>query len=172
MPPALRRFLITALLLFAGWKGLYHGLLEPGRVIDRPMTNATAAIAAQVLSWSYPGVRYEQRANEQAWVYAYGRKAVGVGDPCNGLEVYALYVGLLLCLPASVLRKAAFILLPLPVLFWLNGARVAGIAWLNLEHRGWVDFSHHYVATTLMYGIIFGLWMWYGKGLKPARAGR
>jgi exosortase/archaeosortase family protein len=97
-------------------------------------------------------------------------KIIGIADPCNALDIYVLYIAFLLCFKGMWKRKATFILLGVPYIFLLNIVRCAVIAWLNINYRGWVEISHHYIFTSALYLLVFHLWVLYTKkGLTDVR---
>jgi exosortase/archaeosortase family protein len=95
-----------------------------------------------------------------------GRRGVGIADPCNALELYVLYFGFLLCLPASYKRLLLFTIGGFLMIFCLNILRCVGLIYLNLYQNTWAGFAHHYLFKLIVYAAVFGGWVWYSKKLK------
>ena len=98
-----------------------------------------------------------------ALIMSGSRRIIGVADPCNGLDLYVLYLSFLFCFPGTWRRRLAFIAVGLPYIFIINAIRCALIAWLNIEHPRWVDISHHYIFTAIVYLLVFFLWNLYTR---------
>ncbi len=70
-----------------------------------------------------------------------------------------IYIGIILIIPHnSALRKTTFIIGGIFILFLANIIRCTALLWLQLYHKAYFDFNHHYVFTLFIYVIIFGLW--------------
>jgi exosortase family protein XrtF len=89
-----------------------------------------------------------------------GKPAVIVGDPCNGLVLYALFAGFVLAFPGGTWRrKLPFIAGGIVLIYLLNILRVGALALNHLYSYGTVDFNHHYTFSFIVYGCIFLLWI-------------
>ena len=166
VPPVIRSFLVRALLIFVVWQALYVFVLAPVRIPDRQLTNLTTFSTSRLLSVFYDkvGVIYTNHNKVRtAIVVINNKKVIGVADPCNALEIYVLYIAFLFCFPGTMKRRALFIAGGIPYIFIINTIRCALIAWLNINHRGWVDISHHYIFTAAVYLAIFYLWVLYAR---------
>lgn len=166
VPPLVRSFLLKAALIFIVWQLLYNFVLDPIRIPDRQLTNATAYSTAKLMSVFYDSVGAvytHDNATASAIITINGRGVLGILDPCNGLDIYVLFISFLFCFPGTAKRRALFILLGLPYIYIINTIRCALIGWLNIAHRGWVDISHHYIFTAAVYLLVFYLWMEYTK---------
>jgi exosortase/archaeosortase family protein len=100
------------------------------------------------------------------------QQVLSIADVCNGLEVMVLYAGLILCLPASIKRKIRFILPGIVLIEVLNVIRCAGLAEIYLTHPEYLDFSHHYLFTFLVYAFIFWLWFLFSRDLDLTKKQR
>ncbi len=172
IPPTLRKFLGMALLVFVIWKLLYHLILYPQRIIDKPLTTSTASLSANVYNRIYaPSVAI----SKDVWhptgkfvtqIYINDKKGVSIADSCNGLELHVLYIGFLLCFPGTILRKLVFILSGISIIYFANVLRVTLLAHMGYIEFKYADFAHHYVFKMLIYFLIFLLWVWFGKNQK------
>ena len=170
IPLVIRSFLIKAAVIFVVWQLLYHFVLWPARIPDRFLTNVTCFSTCKLLTLFYDHV---------APIYAYsndylnsiisinGVKVIGIADACNGLDIFVLYISFLFCFPGSWKRRALFIAGGVPYIFIVNTIRCAIMTWMKLRHRDWVDISHHYIFTTVVYLLVFYAWVLYTKkGVK------
>jgi exosortase/archaeosortase family protein len=165
VPSEIKKFLFKALVLFVIWQLSYHFVFGPSHVPDRQLNNLTGYATAQFLKLFVSDVDAIYKADKSIITIS-GRPVIGIANPCNAFDIYALYVGFLLCYPSSAKRKTVFTLCGLPAIFLMNVLRCGGITWLNLHLRSWVDFSHHYVFTTILYVIIFYFWILFTKSPK------
>ena len=179
IPVEVQQFLKQALLLFIIWELLYHLFLFNGRIIDKPLTDWSANGALQIMQVFYPNgrllVKEECKYTTEPphdlfcmdMLYMDGRKIVGVADPCNALELYALYLGFLIAYPSSVKRKLLFSSAGIVIIYIANIFRLAALGSMNMHRMVSIDIAHHYVFKIIVYALIFGLWVVFtGKPLK------
>ena len=166
IPSLIKSFLLKAFLIFIAWQLLYRIVLEPKRIPDRSLTNITAFATSELISVFYDHVSVvyaESNAVQSAVISINGSRILGIGDPCNALEIFVLYIAFLFCFPGTARRRWLFIAGGLPYIFIINTIRCALLVWLNITHKGWVDISHHYIFTTVVYMLVFYLWVLYSK---------
>lgn len=174
IPGPVKTFLWRAIAVFAVWKVLYLSILVPNRVLDRPITDAVSEGTARTLNFfsrpaDYtlkPGVNVKKDGQrEDVMVISRGQERVlWIADACNGLEVIVLYAGLIVCLPSSLRRKILFVLSGTALIEVLNVARCSGLALVYQYHPEYLDFSHHYLFTFVVYVFIFWLWYLFTQG--------
>ena len=173
VPKPIKLFLLKGVIFFSLWKLLYVGMLLPHRVLDQPLTYAIGMATTETLnsiqhSGEYraqPGMDIKTTNINGAVltenvirIYYHRQKVLSVADACNGLELIVLYLGFIICFPSRTLRKAVFILMGIVLITIANIARCTALVYLFLHNPDWVDFSHHYLFTFLVYGLIAGLW--------------
>ena len=183
IPRPVRSFLLKSVILFAVWKILYLSLLLPYRILDRPLTRFVGTGASRTLnliSWSKdfsaadavnnsPPQPGEPATPEKVMaVRFHDERVLSVADVCNGLELMVLYAGFIICLPAGISRKAAFITGGILLIFLVNVLRCAALVLVYLHYPKYVEFFHHYVFTFLVYGFIF--WLWFLFSSSPGSA--
>lgn len=164
--------------LFIVWKVLYLSIFVPNRVLDRPITDAVSVGTAGTLNFfskppEYtlkPGVNVKKDGErEDVMVISRGNERVlSIADACNGLEVMVLYAGLIVCLPSRLRKKTVFILSGFVLIEVLNVLRCAGLALVYQKYPQYLDFSHHYLFTFVVYAFIF--WLWYLFSKEPGFA--
>jgi exosortase/archaeosortase family protein len=178
IPGPVKLFSLKAVILFVAWKALYLLVLLPGRVLDQPLTYMIGVGTTKTLNavnpsggyWTVAGVN--PKRDGDTWVEErvmhinrFQDRVLSIADVCNGLEVMVLYAGLILCLPATVKRKLLFILPGIVCIEVLNVIRCAALAEIYLTHPEYLDFSHHYLFTFLVYAFIFWLWFLFSRNL-------
>ena len=175
-PPTIRLFLLRIFVLFIAWKLIYGFLLQPDRVLDGPLTMKVGGDVAWFLRKSFNSSDFQaaDRISEKWFegqlvsspvsrIEYKGKKIMHIADSCNGLELYILYLGFLLAIPARLKRKLLFGLLGIAVIYLVNMFRCVGLAYLAIYWRDQFDFAHHYVFKVIVYGTIFLLWIGFAE---------
>ncbi|MFD2786194.1 exosortase X [Hymenobacter rubripertinctus] len=150
------QFLLLAAGFYALWVLIYEQGLEPAGNLDDALSANLAVAAAGLLK--LVGVAAGTDPAAPTTVTMFGQAAVYVGNPCNGLVLYALFAGFVLAYPGSGRRRLWFIPLGLAVIYGINVLRIAALA---INHTYWyhtVEFNHHYTFTFVAYGAILVLW--------------
>jgi exosortase/archaeosortase family protein len=184
IPPPVKLFLLKAVILFVVWKALYVFVLKPDRILDKPLTNAVGEATAATLngfgySHAYMAVSgIHPKGNPTTgeavvWepvmnIWLQNDRVLSIADACNGLELMILYAGLILCLPSLPLRKTGYILWGMLMIQVLNVIRCMGLVLLYRHQPQYLDFSHHYLFSFLVYAFIF--WLWYLFSKEPGFA--
>lgn len=190
VPRPVKLFLLQAIALFVVWKAVYLLILLPNRTLDRPLTDVITIATVRTLNGiahlngaaaphEYSAVPAQHPKTDAAgattrWedtmdIYSHGVRDLSIADACNGLELMMLYAGLIICLPSRPLRKALFIGAGILVIGILNTIRCAGLVLLFLHHPDYVDFSHHYLFSLLVYGAIFWFWWLFSRDPEFAK---
>ncbi|WP_019946928.1 exosortase X [Hymenobacter aerophilus] len=161
------RFLLLAAGFYLLWVlGYEHGLERAGR-LDDALSRNLAVVAAGLLR--VVGIAAGTDPAGPTTVTMFGQAAVYVGNPCNGLVLYALFAGFVLAYPGSGRRRLWFIPLGLAAIYAINVLRIALLA---INHTYWyhtVEFNHHYTFTFVAYGAILVLWhQWVRPHALPA----
>lgn len=173
-------FLKRALLIFVVWKLAYIYLFTEKRVLDGPLTHLVAQQTVFLLnglqsSGPYHSYNYEgntidadgvKQTSSGTMVMYQKWRLVGIGDPCNGLQLLVLYLGFILAMPVAWKRKLLFSVGGLIGIHLINVVRCAGLSLWNMHWRVSFDFAHHYLFKAVVYGAIFLLWAWYSKKLE------
>ncbi|MFD1469531.1 exosortase X [Hymenobacter caeli] len=162
------RFLLVFAALYAAWVLGYDDLVGPNGRLDHALSVNLAAAAGTVLRLA--GFAAGTGASVPTLVLLNGQPVVSVGDPCNGLLMYALFAGFVVAFPGRGRQKLWFVPLGIFAIYALNVARVALLA---LNHAYWyhtVDFNHHYTFTFVVYGAIGGLWALWARRSTAAPA--
>lgn len=175
-PVAIRLFLFRIFGLFIFWKIIYIFFLQTDRVLDRPLTMKIGSDVAFFLrkAFNSPDFKAADRISEKWFEGQYlktpvsrieykGKKIMHIADGCNGLELFVMYLGFLVAIPASIKRKLIFGILGIVVIYLVNIFRCIGLAYLAIYWRDQFEFAHHYVFNVIVYGTIFLLWIGFAE---------
>lgn len=175
-PPAIRLFLLRIFVLFIVWKLVYGFLLQPDRILDGPLTMKVGGDVAWFLRKSFNSQDFQatDRISEKWFegqqlktpvsrIEYKGKKIMHIADGCNGLELYILYLGFLVAIPASVKRKLFYGVFGALVIYLVNMFRCVGLAYMAIYWRDQFDFAHHYLFKVIVYGTIFLLWIGFAE---------
>ncbi len=171
IPRAVYLFFIRVFVLFIAWKSIYLYFLLPKRVLDGPLTYTVGLGTTKTLNFltqsndfttksgisrfeGEGGVSYEQEMD----IYYKREKVLEIADACNALELLVLYTGFIVCFPSKISRKLAFIFSGIIMIYILNLFRCAFLTLIVLHYPNYLDFSHHFLFTFVVYGFIFLLW--------------
>jgi exosortase family protein XrtF len=168
------RFLLIFILLYLGWYILYQSILHPWGKLDMLVINDTVAHTQQLLSFlGYPV--FVSNSETIRTVGIDGTHGLWIGDPCNGLTLFALFASFIAAFPGSWKKKLWFIPVGILIIHLLNIIRVTGLCIIVKHNPDWLQFNHTYLFQIIMYGCIFGIWMfWVRKysGLSKPSAKR
>jgi exosortase family protein XrtF len=178
-PAPVKSFLVRALILFLVWKFLYMFFWQEKGTLDDPLTELAAHQTAWVLNLLTEGDEFTVR--EVNWtrviegepiptndigIFRNEKRIMLISHSCNGLELFILYIGFIIAMPASFSRKLLFSLGGLVIIHVANIIRCVGLGFLVMHWRQFFDVAHHYVFKIVVYGTIFLLWVWYSKKIS------
>jgi len=178
-PPQIKTFLIRAFILFAVWKGLYLFFWSDKRTIDDPLTQLVSKHSVFVLNTILPNHQFsakpkialknfegEIQVSRVSMIYCDGKAIMNIADECNGLELFVLYFGFLIAMPATIKRKLLFGLSGIFIIHAVNILRCVGLGLLLMNWDAYFDIAHHYIFKIMIYSVIFLLWVIFSKNLS------
>lgn len=166
VPHQVTSFLSRAVVISVSWKLVYHLILLPNQVPNRGLTRSTAALTSLCLKTfhSLNSTIVEGYSTDfYSSILVDNLKVIGIADPCNGLELMALYVGFLFCIPYSFKKKLFYTIGGLVGIFAINIGRCYVLALLSLHHSPLTNLAHHFIFTSIIYSLIFVAWVKYSK---------
>lgn len=161
IPRNVKIVLIKVAVLFGAWLLLYPAWLKPLGIPDTQLTAIVTEGTRWLLSFFYNDV-----AAADAAIYLNGQKVVSIGTQCNGLELLALYLGMLICIPGNWKRFLVFAIGGLIGITALNLVRCALLAWMYYNEMSLADFAHHYAFKVVVYAFAFLGWYLYSRQKK------
>lgn len=159
------RFLLIAVTGYLVWYLSYELFLKPHTAIDELLSYHLRDVAALTLELFGYSVGLEE-SSDMVILYLEGSHGVWIGDPCNGLDLWALFTIFILAFPGSWRKKAWFIPLGLLVIHFANIVRVVILTLISKNSPELLDFNHNYTFTITVYAIVFLLWYWWASKLS------
>jgi exosortase/archaeosortase family protein len=147
-------FIFRAISLIVLWKVFYFLILIPFFNINEWLTNNVGNTTSSLFN-----VFSRESLFDGRYLFIEGQKSVIIADSCNGLEVYALFVGFIIMAPGRLITKIIYCLGGLAILFSSNILRVYLLGLNYLNNYSTFEFNHHYTYQGLIYLIIFALWL-------------
>ncbi len=91
-----------------------------------------------------------------------------IGDPCNGISLFAVFSIFLLAYPGPWKHKAWFLPLGLLSIHVLNMLRIVVLCIVVTVDYELLNFNHDYTFYIIVYGWVFGLWyLWVKRYATP-----
>lgn len=178
-PPQVRIFLLRGLVLFSIWKFVYLFFWAQPRTLDGPLTNTVGSQSVWILNQVYqtkgfkatPVVAVTRMEGEYqiakvSKIDKDGKHLLNIADDCNGLELFILYIGFILSMPASVKRKANYLIGGVVIIHLVNLLRCVGLSALLMHWDRYFDLAHHYIFKIMVYSTIFVLWVRFSNNLS------
>ncbi|MBK9176772.1 MAG: archaeosortase/exosortase family protein [Flavobacteriales bacterium] len=154
----LLRFLIVAIGLYISWQFLFHGLLHPWGQLDRWTINSLVQLATVLLTALGYEMLPEPRVDLERYIGVQGGSHLWIGDPCNGIPLFAVFSIFIIAFPGPWRHKAWFIPVGLALIHLLNAIRVAVLCMVVTISYDWLNFNHDYTFYIVVYGAVFLLW--------------
>jgi exosortase family protein XrtF len=163
------RFLVTTILLYVAWFGLYEFVLKPNGRIDHVITENISVITCYLLDIAGYDAHYTiARKLGETYIFLGNDilPTVKIGASCNGLEMIVIFAIFVLCYPGHYLIKAVFIGCGILCIHALNVLRNFVLTLLAIHRSEYFELFHRYIFIFLIYGFIFLLWMWWANRLS------
>ncbi|MBS1581554.1 MAG: archaeosortase/exosortase family protein [Bacteroidetes bacterium] len=163
------RFLLLSAALYAGWYLLYALVLHPWGALDR-------AVIDQLIRWSgailralgYTLIPEPANAEQLRTIGVEGGHLLWIGDPCNGVGLFAVFLVFLIAYAGPWRHKLWFGALGLLSIHLVNALRVAALCIIVRIDYEWLNFNHDYTFYVIVYGWVFLLWYVWVKRFAPA----
>lgn len=162
----LLRFLLLFLGMYTAWKLLYELVIHPWGVLDTLVINDSSLWAI----WVLDTLGFETFQGDHATIRTIGLQGshgLWIGDPCNGLTLFALFSLFILAYPGSWKHKLWYIPLGITLIHAMNIIRIASLCIITKKSPEMLDFNHTYLFQIIMYGFIFLLWFIWIKKFSP-----
>ena len=180
IPAEVKLFLLKAVLLFVFWKVIYLCFLTPGPTHISPFTYNVGELTAKGLNLFTQSHSYRSKTEMgidqdfnykpihvlQQSVYFLNNKLVGIYDGCNALDLFVLYAGFIICMPAPIKKRIFFIVGGTALIFIVNILRCMGITFMIQYYPRQANFAHHFVFVFIVYALIIALWLIFANNIK------
>lgn len=152
------KFLLAAFALYFVWFIVYDYYIQPdGRVNNWLNLNLARSGTFLLNIFGYDADTIIE--GNQLLITINSIDLLGVGDSCNGLELYVLFSGFIICFPGPVTHKLWYIPAGIIAIDILNSFRAAALSLNQFYHPQSLQFNHHYTFTIIVYAFIFYLWI-------------
>jgi exosortase family protein XrtF len=162
----LYRFITYAVLLYLLWLVVYEFWLHPLGFIDRAVIDNIIWISGGLIEFLGFELIGEFPFDEGIRTIGIdGTHGVWVGDPCNGITLFSLFMGFVLAYPGPIKSKLWFIPLGLILIHIINVVRVSALVLIVYYAPDTLEFNHTYTFTLIVYGFVFLLWWFWANKL-------
>jgi exosortase/archaeosortase family protein len=161
-----RIFIVKLIAIILVWECSCHFVLKPARVPDKLLTDIIACGTAKGINLfcnQLPVTWTEKSVQPGSNILQNGKIVFFISDGCNGLDLIAIYILLIVLLPYSLTRKIVFGIGGIIAIILVNILRCISLFWIYFRCRDTYEFNHHYVFTILMYLVIFSGWLLFTK---------
>ncbi|WP_342645227.1 archaeosortase/exosortase family protein [Mucilaginibacter sp. CSA2-8R] len=164
VPKPLRVFILRAFLCLLAWNVVHNKLLSANNDLDAFFSSTLAGSTSFLLN-IFSMHHVSTSGMENGWITLFFNNSpiLNISNACNGLDVTALYIAFICCIPSSTKRMVSYIIPGVVGLFAFNVVRCIILSFLGYHQYSGFEFFHHYVFTTLIYGIILFVWISYLK---------
>jgi len=160
-------FIISCLSFYIFWYFIYELWIHKKRWLDNFVIDQLKGIAETILkSLNYELIDYSSFDPSIRTVGIDGSHGVWIGDPCNGIALFAIFTGFIIASPGKLVNKFLFIPLGIFMIHIINGLRVTALALLSYYYPETLEFNHNYTFTIIVYSFVFYLWYVWVKGLN------
>lgn len=164
IPKPLRIFILRAFFCLLVWNVIHNKLLSADNDLDAFFSSTLAGTTSFLLNvFSIHHVSTSGMENGWITLFFSGRPILNISNACNGLDVTALFIAFICCIPSNTKRMVGYILPGLVGLFAFNVVRCIILSFLGYYQYIGFEFFHHYVFTTLIYAVILLVWISYLK---------
>lgn len=167
------RFLATAAGLYLAWYLLFEFVLHPAGMLDRAAIDSLLNWAATILkALGYELIPEPANAENIRTIGVQGGHLLWIGDPCNGLGLFAVYLIFLIAYPGPWRHKLWFGTLGVLSIHLINAIRVAALCIIVKYDYELLNFNHDYTFYVIVYGWVFLLWAIWVRKFAPRTAQR
>jgi exosortase family protein XrtF len=159
-------FLLKAFGLYLFWYILYDLWLHPSSTLDNLVSTNLAFWSSLILkSLGFIAIDSNAVSTDNITVIGIdGTHGLWVGDPCNGITLFALFVGFVIAYPGKIKNKLWFIPIGMLSIHIINILRIVALCLIVYYSPESLAFNHTYTFTILVYAFIFWLWLlWSNK---------
>ncbi len=162
------RFFLTAGLLYLCWYLLYEFVLHPHGALDRAVIDNLIVLSGAILEGiGYTLIPEPANAEGLRTIGVQGGHLLWIGDPCNGVGLFAVYLIFLIAYPGPWRHKSWFAVLGLLSIHLINALRIVALCIVVTIDYELLNFNHDYTFYVIVYGWVFLLWYIWVKRFAP-----
>ena len=164
-------FLVKALLLYILWYFLYELWLKPQDIIDKWVIDKLIKGGEFVISnMGYTLIPEPNIKQSIRTLGIDGTHGLWIGNPCDGIELFALFAGFIIAYPGPLKTKLWFIPLGIISIHIINQIRIIALVFITLLWPDYLDVNHTYTFTIIVYSFVFLLWMLWANKLSVKKS--
>lgn len=164
----LYRFLLLSGILFLIWFVSYEFILKPNGTLDRFLIDNLIDLSGGVLVLlGFALIPEPINAEEIRTIGVDGGSLLWIGDPCNGLSLFVVFIIFMVTYPGPWKHKAWFIPLGLISIHLINTIRIIVLCLIVTIDYELLTFNHDYTFYVIVYGWVFLLWWYWTKMFAP-----
>ena len=164
------RFVILASALFLFWYILFEFWIDKHSNLNRILIESLIDISGFILQLFGFTLIPEPPADIIVRTIGIdGTTGVWVGDPCNGLEILAIFSIFMIAVPGPWKQKLWYWPMGMLCIHLINSIRIAVLAWLQSFGNEFVNFNHDYTFKIVVYSSIFVLWIIWIRKFVPTK---
>lgn len=153
------RFLVTAALFYVAWYLLYELVIHPDGRVDRAVIDSLVDWSGAMLTFlGYELIPEPANVEQIRTVGVQGGHLLWIGDPCNGVGLFAVFLIFLGAFPGPWRHKAWYAVLGLLSIHAINALRIAALCIVVTIDYELLNFNHDYTFYVVVYGWVIGLW--------------
>ncbi|CAN5121038.1 hypothetical protein BH09BAC5_BH09BAC5_08020 [soil metagenome] len=157
------KFVLLFLGIYLCWMMLYEWLIHPWGKLDTLVINDSSQWALFLLEKMHFPTFIGNNPTIRT-IGIDGTHGLWIGDPCNGISLFALFVSFIIAYPGSWKHKLWFIPAGITLIHTMNVIRITSLCIIVLKKPQWLAFNHTYLWQVVMYGFLFLLWfIWIKK---------
>lgn len=169
---ALYQFLLKGLGLYVVWYIVYERWLHPQGGLDMFVIKSLERASYFILEMMGYTTLAESHVENIRTIGIDGTHGLWIGDPCNGLTLFALFTGFVIAYPGPLKKKLWFIPVGILAVHAINIVRIVALSLIifYFPDPEVLDFNHNYTFTILVYGFVFYLWYLWSTKLSGLEA--
>ena len=165
------RFVFFCFVLYIIWYLVYELWLHPIRFLDKPVVQSIVFLSEKILTFfGYELVDFTRIDSNISAIGIDASHGVQIGDPCNGISIFALFSGFIIAFPGPWLRKLIYVPLGVGIIYIANLLRIVILCLIAYYAPESLEFNHNYTFTVIVYSIVIFLWyLWIKRFSKFER---
>jgi exosortase family protein XrtF len=162
------RFLLLFIVLYTSWYLLYEIWINPNGRLDSFVINSSVFCTDHLLKL-LGFTTFTTNSETIRTIGIDGTQGLWIGDPCNGITLFALFTAFILSFPGPAKHKIWFIPAGILAIFFVNVLRITGLCLVVKYKPSLLELNHDYIFKIIVYGFIFWLWIIWVNRFSPMR---
>lgn len=157
-------FLVRFIGLYLAGNLLYGWYITSYEPRPDPVTHAVSSYTVDILGiCGYAASIYDYEALPTTAITYEGDVVIAVYEGCNGINTAIIFVAFILAFGPVSYAWFWFIPAGLLIIHLMNLLRITLLFFVAKDMPHIMYFTHKYLFTAFLYGVVFLLWMWWVK---------